>query len=71
MNDLLKMLRGLGELVSVGHVAPPAGTYMFRAADRIEKLEEALHSIAKVPRSEAAYGIIQVLAKYALEGKDE
>jgi len=40
------------------------------ARKRIETLEEALRCIAKVPRSEAAYGIIQVFVKYALEGED-
>jgi hypothetical protein len=41
-NDLVKRLRDLGEMVSVGHVVPPAGTYMLKAADRIEAQEAAL-----------------------------
>ncbi len=36
------------------------------AAAEIERLREALDSITKVPRSEAAYAIIQVFARAAL-----
>ncbi len=36
------------------------------AADEIERLRAALDSITKVPRSEAAYAIIQVFARAAL-----
>ena len=39
------------------------------AADEIERLREALESIIKTPRSEAAHGIIQVFARAALEEK--
>ena len=41
------------------------------AADRIEKLEAALIDILKVPRSEASWGIALVIARKALEGKDD
>jgi hypothetical protein len=41
------------------------------AANRIEKLEAALIDILKVPRSEASWGIALVIARKALEGKDE
>jgi hypothetical protein len=37
------------------------------AADEIERLREALEDISKIPRSENAYGIIQVFARAALE----
>jgi hypothetical protein len=39
---------------------------MSTAADEIERLRAALDSITKVPRSEAAYAIIQVFARAAL-----
>lgn len=39
--------------------------------NRIEKLEAALIDILKVPRSEASWGIALVIARKALEGKDE
>ena len=51
---------------------PPFGTetsernIMSTAADEIERLRAALDSITKVPRSEAAYAIIQVFARAAL-----
>lgn len=38
-DDLVTRLRDLGERVSFGHVVPPAGTYMLKAADHIETLE--------------------------------
>ena len=39
--------------------------------DRIKKLEAALIDILKVLRSEASWGIALVIARHALEGKDD
>jgi len=36
------------------------------AADEIERLREALRNITQVPRSDAAYGVIQCIASAAL-----
>jgi hypothetical protein len=80
MDDLKTRLRDLGERVSVGHVVPPAGTYMLKAADRIEELEAALRHVVK-SWEEPCYGddfarLDNVsagisAARAALEGKHE
>ena len=44
---------------------------LYEAASHIEKLEAALIDILKVPRSEASWGIALVIARKALEGKDD
>jgi len=36
------------------------------AADEIDRLREALRNITQVPRSDAAYGVIQCIASAAL-----
>ena len=73
MDDLVQRLRDLGERVSFGHVVPPAGTYMLKAADRIEALEAAIDNLCGcVSRADWALLVDertkQTIA--ALEGKD-
>lgn len=41
---------------------------MNEAADEIERLQEALKIISKIPNSESAYGIIQTFVVDALHG---
>ena len=43
---------------------------MNEAADKIERLREALKSISKIPNSEAAYGIIQTFVVDARKEKE-
>ena len=58
MTDIVERLRGFWGDVSNRDI--------IEAADEIERLRAALDSITKVPRSEAAYAIIQVFARAAL-----
>jgi hypothetical protein len=44
---------------------------VWQAADEIERLREALRDIIEIPNSEAAQGIMKVIARAALkEGKE-
>jgi 7-keto-8-aminopelargonate synthetase-like enzyme len=44
-DDLVEHLRELARPVSFGNVVPAAGTFMLQAADRIERLEDALRKL--------------------------
>ena len=61
MSDIVERLRSVGKDYDFHDNA-----YIYEAADEIERLRAALDSITKVPRSEAAYAIIQVFARAAL-----
>jgi phage tail tape-measure protein len=58
VSEIVERLRGFWGDVSNRDI--------IEAADEIERLRAALDSITKVPRSEAAYAIIQVFARAAL-----
>jgi hypothetical protein len=60
MTDIVKRLRD----PSKG--SPRWLDTLSEAADEIERLREALRNIAQVPRSDAAYGVIQCIARDAL-----
>ena len=63
MSDIVERLRGYAKDQGRRHNIEDTCE---AAADEIERLREALDSITKVPRSEAAYAIIQVFARAAL-----
>ena len=66
-DDLVNRLRSLaGRTVDL-----PTHFEMTEAAERIEELQAALQYILKVPKSEAAYHVIRVFARTALEGKKD
>ena len=58
MRDIVDWLRVVSDSYGMGRCE--------EALEEIERLREALNSITKVPRSEAAYAIIQVFAHDAL-----
>jgi hypothetical protein len=59
MSDIVERLRN----VAVLEWCEPM---CVEAADEIERLREALRNITQVPRSDAAYGVIQCIASAAL-----
>jgi hypothetical protein len=63
VSDIIERLRGYAKDQGRRHNIEDACE---EAANEIERLREALDSITKVPRSEAAYAIIQVFARAAL-----
>ncbi len=66
--DIVERLRGLVEewWECCDNIHEP----LAEAADEIERLREALQSIKKIPRSEAAYAIIQTFVDDARKEKE-
>jgi len=69
-NDLVQRLRDLGERVSFGHVVPPAGTYMLKAANHIEELNRAFEAYATemVARVDELESVLKEIADHNRHG---
>jgi hypothetical protein len=68
MSDIVERLRSIGaEMGAFGSIEREAADEIQRLRAENERMREALEGISKIPRSENAYGIIQVFARAALE----
>lgn len=70
-DDLVKRLRFGVALDEQGDVSWCNQEIMFKAADRIEKLEDALHTIYKCCDETGNCSVIRRIVRKALEGKNE